>query len=153
MKFGDYVKVKSLQSVANFAAHLREAGLGLPVDEIVAPDGPLAAPFKLGAITIGNRFAIQPMEGWDGALDGTPSENTLRRWRRFGASGAKLIWGGEAVAVRQDGRANPNQLTMAAHTQGAIAGLREALVAAHRTAMGDDRGLHIGLKLTHSGRF
>jgi len=31
LKFGDYVKVKSLQSVANFAAHLREAGLGLPV--------------------------------------------------------------------------------------------------------------------------
>jgi 2,4-dienoyl-CoA reductase-like NADH-dependent reductase (Old Yellow Enzyme family) len=93
------------------------------------------------------------MEGWDGALDGAPSENTLRRWRRFGASGAKLIWGGEAVAVRHDGRANPNQLTMTAHTQSAIAGLREALVAAHRTAMGDDRGLYIGLQLTHSGRF
>ena len=91
MKFGDYVKVKSLQTVANFAAHLKAAGLGLPVDEVVAADGPLATPYKLGAITIGNRFAIQPMEGWDGALDGAPSENTLRRWRRFGASGAKLI--------------------------------------------------------------
>jgi 2,4-dienoyl-CoA reductase-like NADH-dependent reductase (Old Yellow Enzyme family) len=153
LKFGDYVKLKSLETVANFAAHLREAGLGLPVDESVAPDGALAAPFDLGAITIGNRFAIQPMEGWDGALDGTPTENTLRRWKRFGASGAKLIWGGEAVAVRHDGRANPNQLTMTAATQGAIAGLREALVAAHRTAMGDDRGLYIGLQLTHSGRF
>ena len=153
MKFGDYVKLKSLETVANFAAHLREAGLGLPVDESVAPDGALAAPFDLGATTIGNRFAIQPMEGWDGALDGTPTENTLRRWKRFGASGAKLIWGGEAVAVRHDGRANPNQLTMTADTQGAIARLREALVAEHRTAVGDDRGLYIGLQLTHSGRF
>jgi 2,4-dienoyl-CoA reductase-like NADH-dependent reductase (Old Yellow Enzyme family) len=153
VKFGDYVKVKSLQTVANFAAHLRAAALDLPVDEVVAPDGPLAAPFALGAVTIGNRFAIQPMEGWDGAPDGSPTANTLRRWRRFGASGAKLVWGGEAVAVRPDGRANPNQLVMAAHTQGAIAGLREALVAAHRAAMGDDRGLHVGLQLTHSGRF
>jgi 2,4-dienoyl-CoA reductase-like NADH-dependent reductase (Old Yellow Enzyme family) len=153
MKFGDYVKVKSLQTAANFAAHLREAGLGLPVDETVAPDGPLAAPYQLGERVIGNRFAIQPMEGWDGTADGNPSENTVRRWRRFGASGAKLIWGGEAVAVRHDGRANPSQLYMAAHTQSAIAGLREALVAAHREAMGDDRGLLVGLQLTHSGRF
>ncbi len=62
---------------------------------------------------IGNRLAVNPMEGWDGELDGRPSENTVRRWRRFGVSGAKLIWGGEAVAVRPDGRANPNQLVMA----------------------------------------
>jgi 2,4-dienoyl-CoA reductase-like NADH-dependent reductase (Old Yellow Enzyme family) len=153
LKFGDYVKVKSLQSVANFAAHLKASGLDLPVDEAVAPDGPLAAPFRLGEIAIGNRFAIQPMEGWDGAADGSPTEHTRRRWQRFGASGAKLIWGGEAVAVRHDGRANPNQLTMTAQTQAPIAGLREALVAAHRAAMGDDRGLYIGLQLTHSGRF
>jgi 2,4-dienoyl-CoA reductase-like NADH-dependent reductase (Old Yellow Enzyme family) len=153
MKFGDYVKLKSLGTVANFAAYLREAGLHLPVDETVVPGGPLAAAYDLGATTVGNRFAIQPMEGWDGTPDGAPSEHTLRRWQRFGASGAKLIWGGEAVAVRHDGRANPNQLTMTARTQGAIAALREALVAAHRAAMGDDRGLYIGLQLTHSGRF
>ena len=63
-------------------------------------------------MTIGHRLAIQPMEGWDCERDGTPSENTKRRWRRFGLSGAKLIWGGEACAVRLDGRANPKQLTM-----------------------------------------
>jgi 2,4-dienoyl-CoA reductase-like NADH-dependent reductase (Old Yellow Enzyme family) len=153
MKFGDYVKVKSLQSPANFAAHLRAAGLALPVDEVVSPDGPLAAPYALGETVIGNRFAIQPMEGWDGSTDGNPSEHTLRRWQRFGASGAKLIWGGEAVAVRHDGRANPNQLYMASHTQAGIARLRETLVASHRAAMGDDRGLVVGLQLTHSGRF
>jgi Asp-tRNA(Asn)/Glu-tRNA(Gln) amidotransferase A subunit family amidase len=28
--------------------------------------------------------------------------------KNFGKSGAKMIWGGEAVAVRHDGRANPN---------------------------------------------
>jgi 2,4-dienoyl-CoA reductase-like NADH-dependent reductase (Old Yellow Enzyme family) len=95
------------------------------------------------------------MEGWDGELDGRPSEFTRRRWQRFGQSGAKLIWGGEAVAVRHDGRASPNQLQMNAATQPAIAALREALIASHRERFGAnaDRDLFIGLQLTHSGRF
>jgi 2,4-dienoyl-CoA reductase-like NADH-dependent reductase (Old Yellow Enzyme family) len=75
---------------------------------------------------------------------------TLRRWRRFGQSGAKLIWGGEAVAVRHDGRANPHQLMIAEHTLEDLAALREALIAAHPGRTDD---LYIGLQLTHSGRF
>ena len=70
---------------------------------------------------IGNRLAVHPMEGWDGTADGNPSENTIRRWRRFGRSGAKLIWGGEAVAVRHEGRANPNQLVIGPHTERGLA--------------------------------
>ena len=64
---------------------------------------------RSAARRVGNRLAIQPMEGCDGNLDGTPSELTLRRYRRFGAGGAKLIWG-EACAVVPEGRANPRQL-------------------------------------------
>ena len=93
------------------------------------------------------------MEGWDCETDGRPSENTKRRWQRFGQSGAKLIWGGEACAVRPDGRANPKQLMIAEHTLAGIAELREGLVKAHVAATGDDRGLVVGLQLTHSGRF
>ena len=95
------------------------------------------------------------MEGWDGTRDGEPSELTRRRWRRFGASGAKLMWGGEAVAVRHDGRANPNQLMISTRTAGAIASLRDELVAAHRERFGPtaDADLYIGLQLTHSGRY
>ncbi len=95
------------------------------------------------------------MEGWDATLEGEPSDLTRRRWRHFGESGAKLIWGGEAVAVRHDGRANPNQLLLTARTQAALASLREDLVAAHREHHGAhaDRDLYIGLQLTHSGRF
>ena len=63
----------------------------------------------VGGRTVGNRLAIQPMEGCDGNPDGTPGELTLRRYRRFGAGGAKLIWG-EACAVVPEGRANPRQL-------------------------------------------
>ncbi|MEM9704027.1 MAG: NADH:flavin oxidoreductase, partial [Planctomycetota bacterium] len=96
-----------------------------------------------------------PMEGWDGTADGRPSELTERRWQNFGRSGAKLIWGGEAVAVRQDGRANPNQLVMTDANIADIAGLRESLVAAHRDAfgIGAEDDLVVGLQLTHSGRF
>ena len=155
MKFGDFAKIKSLQTTAGFRENLQRLGLPMPCDDIVGsgPTSPLGTSLQVGPFTIGNRFAIQPMEGWDGNEDGTPSANTIRRWRNFGLSGAKMIWGGEAVAVRHDGRANPNQLTMTGASQSSIAALRDTLVAAHREAVGDDKGLVIGLQLTHSGRF
>ena len=156
MKFGDYTKVKSLATPAGFRANLEALGLAtMPCDDIVASGtaSPLAAPFEVDGLTVGNRFAIQPMEGWDGTEDGLPSDNTRRRWRNFGLSGAKFIWGGEAVAVRADGRANPNQLMLTERSEAAIGALRDDLVAAHKEAMGDDGGLVVGLQLTHSGRF
>ncbi|NBO89910.1 MAG: NADH:flavin oxidoreductase, partial [Betaproteobacteria bacterium] len=155
MKFGDFVKVKSLASPAGFKDNLARLGLNMPCDEALesGPEAVMAQPLQVGPFTIGNRFAVHPMEGWDGHADGRPSDNTRRRWRHFGLSGAKMIWGGEAVAVRHDGRANPRQLVMNASNQADIAGLRETLVQAHREAMGDDKDLVIGLQLTHSGRF
>jgi len=106
-----------------------------------------------GALTIGNRIAVQPMEGWDATRDGAPSENTSRRWQRFGRSGGKLIWGGEAVAVCHEGRANPNQLLASPRTQKGVAELRTALRHEHIQTAGSDDGLLIGLQLTHSGRY
>ncbi len=155
MKFGDYVKVKSLQTPAGFRENLQRMGLPMPCDDVLesGAGAPLAAPLAIDGLTIGNRFAIHPMEGWDALEDGRPSDNTRRRWQRFGQSGAKLIWGGEAVAVRPDGRANPNQLMLNDSTQAEIGAMRESLVAAHREVMGSDQGLVIGLQLTHSGRF
>ena len=119
------------------------------------PETLLASPFSLGDRTIGNRFCIHPMEGWDGSRLGLPSELTLRRWQRFGQSGAKLIWGGEAFAVRADGRANPNQLhrNSQADWRGALVTLRETLVTAHSDAGLETDDLLCGLQLTHSGRF
>jgi 2,4-dienoyl-CoA reductase-like NADH-dependent reductase (Old Yellow Enzyme family) len=93
------------------------------------------------------------MEGWDGTSDGRPTELTERRWRNFGRSGAKLIWGGEAVAVLHDGRANPNQLLINEHTRADLTRLREALIDEHRQATGSTDDLLIGLQLTHSGRY
>jgi 2,4-dienoyl-CoA reductase-like NADH-dependent reductase (Old Yellow Enzyme family) len=93
------------------------------------------------------------MEGWDGTLDGRPTENTLRRWANFGRSGAKLIWRGEAVAVCHAGRANPNQLTIEPHTLSGLDQLRRTLLQAHAENFVSVNDLLIGLQLTHSGRF
>jgi 2,4-dienoyl-CoA reductase-like NADH-dependent reductase (Old Yellow Enzyme family) len=93
------------------------------------------------------------MEGWDGTTDGRPTELTKRRWKRFGLSGAKLIWGGEAASVCPDGRANPNQLMILKDTAGELADLRKLLVQAHEQRFGTSDDLLVGLQLTHSGRY
>jgi 2,4-dienoyl-CoA reductase-like NADH-dependent reductase (Old Yellow Enzyme family) len=93
------------------------------------------------------------MEGWDATSEGAPSESTLRRWQRFGRSGGKLVWGGEAAAVCHEGRANPNQLLISPHTQNGLVELRTALRHEHIRTTGSDDGLLVGLQLTHSGRY
>src|SRR5580698_8870005 len=128
-------RIASLKSPNELRQYAHSVGAAIPCDDelLAAPESPLAQPLTVQGRRIGNRFAILPMEGWDGTLDGRPSELTIRRWRRFGGSGAKLIWGGEAVAVRRDGRANPNQLVIDQHTAGDLERLRAALVAEHAT--------------------
>jgi hypothetical protein len=48
-----------------------------------------------------------------------------------------MIWGGEAVAISPDARANPNQLILNDQTYGDIAALRELWVWAHHERFGD----------------
>jgi NADPH2 dehydrogenase len=148
-------RVASFKTAEEFRARLDELSVELPFDDEVASgsSSPLVEPIERGGLKAGNRWAVLPMEGWDGTEDGQPSDLTRRRWGRFGQSGAKLIWGGEAVAVRHDGRANPNQLVMSEANVASIADLREHFVSEHRSAFGADDGLLIGLQLTHSGRF
>ncbi len=150
-----FPKIGSHRSVAAFRGHLAAVGPDVPVDGeiLAAPASPLAAKCSWKGRAIGNRWAIQPMEGWDGTADGKPGPHTLRRWRNFGRSGAKLIWGGEATAVRSDGRANPNQLVIGPETLLGLAELRRVLLEEHRARFGGAEGLVIGLQLTHSGRF
>ncbi len=151
----EYVKIPALPDTAAFRDCLAALGVPLPCDDelLTAPESPLAQPLSLNGFRIGNRFCIQPMEGWDGTEDGRPSDLTLRRWQRFGESGAKLIWGGEAVAVRREGRANPNQLILTEATASDLGRLLEILLAAHRERFGSTDDLLIGLQLTHSGSF
>src|SRR5437762_13654001 len=151
----EILRLGSVRDAGHFQQHLIASGLEIPCDRelLAGADSPLSKPMASNGVTIGNRIAIQPMEGWDGAPDGNPTESTLRRWRRFGQSGAKLIWGGEAVAVSPNGRANPNQLLLLDTTKASIAALRTALVEEHKLRFGTTDDLLIGLQLTHSGRF
>src|SRR5438874_2606568 len=149
------LRLGTVRNISQFQEHLRSRNLTIPCDERiqVGQDSPLRAVIHDAQFDIGNRIAVQPMEGWDGTLDGNPTESTIRRWRRFGRSGAKLIWGGEAVAVTPEGRANPKQLLISPHTEKGLGQLRTSLIEEHRLAAGSDRGLLVGLQLTHSGRF
>jgi len=149
-----FPKIASLKSVEDFRQRVAELGLDLPIADRVAP-GPFAQPARTAATgrsAIGNRFAILPMEGWDATPDGKPTDLVRRRWQRFGQSGAKLIWGGEAVAVRHDGRANPNQLVLSPENEGELTALRELLVTEHALRSRTD-DLLVGVQLTHSGRW
>jgi 2,4-dienoyl-CoA reductase-like NADH-dependent reductase (Old Yellow Enzyme family) len=152
MKYQPLATIKSSEA---FSAHLQNVGMGFPFKLLEEQDSsPLAEPFTLkDGFVIGNRFCIHPMEGWDGTLDGKPTTYTTRRWRNFGVSGAKLIWGGEAVAVCHEGRANPNQLLINPDTAPHLQKLLHALIDSHEQNYGTVDDLLVGLQLTHSGRF
>ncbi len=152
----NYRKIAQIRSTDEFTNYLDEIAVNLPFDITLmdGPGAPLARPYQLkDGFRIGNRFCTQPMEGWDGTPGGKPTEFTVRRWRHFGQSGAKLIWGGEAVAVRPDGRANPNQLMINEQNLPDLTSLRRVLVEAHEERFGSSTDLLVGLQLTHSGRF
>ena len=140
-------QVKNLTSAAALRSRLEDLGVEIPMDDEVDPTGALAQPLAItdgsaGTMTAPNRWAVLPMEGWDGEDDGRPSDLVRRRWDRFAASGAGLVWG-EATAVRPDGRANPRQLVLDETTAAEFAVLRARLDTSQLT----------GLQLTHSGRY
>src|SRR3954453_10637561 len=138
-----YFKFKTVADVAAESARL---GLDLRFSDDLTP---LFRPVTIGPLTCGNSLCVQPMEGCDGTSDGQPGELTLRRYQRYGAGGAKLIWG-EAAAVVEEGRANPRQLLVSEATAPGLAKMVETCRRAHREALGDDSDLVIGLQLTHS---
>jgi NADPH2 dehydrogenase len=145
------IKMTRLGTREKLETRLAELGVSLPIDDAIVADGPLAQPFEVAGRRVANRFTVLPMEGWDGTAEGRPTDLVERRWRRFGESGAGLIWGGEAYAVRPDGRANPQQLSANPETEADLVRLRASLYAG---AESHPYGRPVaGLQLTHSGRF
>lgn len=141
-----FFKYKSIEDVLAENARL---GIDLKASSDLSV---LERPLRVGGRVVGNRWCIHPMEGCDGELDGSPGDLTFRRYVRFGAGGAKVIWG-EACAVTTEGRANPRQIVLNEATRPAFAQLVASTRLAHRQATGDDSDLLIGLQLTHSGRY
>src|SRR6516162_8765618 len=126
-----YFKFKSRDELADECTRL---GLDIRFSDDLSP---LFRPTPIGSITAGNSLCIQPMEGCDGTPDGRPDELTYRRYRRFGAGGAKLIWG-EATAVIDEGRANSRQLLAAEHTAAGLEQILRECRQAHREACSSD---------------
>ena len=151
-------RIPSFKTVDDFRKHCTALGIELPCEDgIEAGDfSPLALEVKRVTVNnkrIGNRIALHPMEGWDGTTTGGVTDEMRRRWRRFGESGAKLICGAEAMAVRPDGRANPNQIIINEENQRGLEELMLILEKAHIERHGTVDDLVIGFQLTHSGRF
>src|SRR5690606_13364509 len=151
-----YPRVAQLKTAEKLREHLDQEGIDLGFDEnlISGENSPFSKSHQLrSGHTIGNAFCILPMEGWDGTTDGKPTELTKRRWKNFAISGAKLLWGCEAVAVQPAGRANPNQLMMNEKNLGDFEELFQMVEREHEEAFGNSSDLLTGLQLTHSGRF
>lgn len=134
---------------AQIEAKLAELGITLPYE----PDlSPLTQPITLAGRNLPNALVIHPVEGCDGDRQGYPQELTFRRYRRFGAGGAGLVWL-EAAAVVFEGRANPRQLYVAPENLPGLRKLVEETHTAARQVFGPAHRPLLVAQLTHSGRY
>lgn len=147
--------VGAFKEVSAFKAHLATLPIRIDCDDALLPPerSVLAQPLQVEGRRIGNRLCIHAMGGMDGTPDGRVTELVTRRWTNFGRSGAKLIWGGEAAAVRADARDNPFQLCYHPDNRASQAQLLRATRSAHRQRFGTTDDLVVGLQIAHSGRY
>jgi len=125
------------------------AGVELPVSENL---NVLKKSLLLYGKTLPNRLAVHPMEGCDGTLEGAPGELTFRRYERFGAGGAGLLWV-EACSVDNGGRANFRQLYLNRDHLPVFKKLFDAMIFSAKTASNENVRPYSILQLTHSGRY
>jgi hypothetical protein len=130
-------------------AHAKELGLSLKASDSIQA---LLKPVKVGNLTAPNSLAVHPMEGCDGTPEGAPDELTFRRYRRFAAGGAGLLWL-EATAVVHEGRANPRQIFLNEKTYDEFARLVDESHKAAKASMGPNHRPIVIVQLTHSGRY
>jgi NADPH-dependent glutamate synthase beta subunit-like oxidoreductase/2,4-dienoyl-CoA reductase-like NADH-dependent reductase (Old Yellow Enzyme family) len=112
----------------------------------------LAKSVQAGGLLIPNSLAVHPMEGCDGDSQGRPGKLTLRRYERFAAGGAGLLWV-EATAVVPEGRANPRQLWLHEKNKDSFRAMVEMIRQAAAEANGPKHKPVMVLQLTHSGRY
>jgi 2,4-dienoyl-CoA reductase-like NADH-dependent reductase (Old Yellow Enzyme family) len=124
--------------------------LGVPIDAI-EDVSILTEPVQVGGLVTPNSLAVHPMEAADGDSRGRPGKLTFRRYERFAAGGAGLIWV-EAIAVVPEGRANPKQLWLNENSKEDF----KALIGRMRRSAGNSELSHrpvTVVQLTHSGRY
>lgn len=139
----------SLSSIADLKELAERLGVRIDAIEDVSI---LAEPVGAGDLLIPNSLAVHPMEGCDGDSQGKPGKLTFRRYERFAAGGAGLIWG-EATAVVPEARANPRQLWLHQESKEAFAALVKRIREIASQSIGRRHKPVIVLQLTHSGRY
>ncbi|MBR3990517.1 MAG: flavin oxidoreductase/NADH oxidase [Clostridia bacterium] len=141
------MKRKVYSDVPSFLADNAATGADLPFSADISV---LGESLSVGTKTAPNRLACQAMEGCDGDADGRPGELTGRRYRRFAAGGAGIIWF-EATAVMREGRANPRQLYI---TEENLDSFKKQVEEIKETAL-RERGHEplVIMQATHSGRY
>ena len=112
----------------------------------------LYQPVAIAGKTAANRIAVLPMECADAGPDGSPSELTFRRYKRFARGGSGLIEF-EATAVVPEGRANSRQLALTPGNVDAFKRLVEETRRAGQKSPVTGRAPLLFIQLTHSGRF
>ena len=107
------------------------------------------ASIQVGKKKIANRVVLQPMEGCDCNMDGSPSGLTIDKYLKAARSGAGVVWF-EANAVCAEGRTNPRQMMLTKDNLSQF----QALLRQMREIASNECGISpiFILQLTHSGR-
>lgn len=146
-------KYKSRMIIKNtddFRKALSDFNVDIPyVDKVDKND--FKKELVIGGKSIPNRICIQPMEGCDGDNAGNPSELTYRKYKRFAAGGAGIIWL-EATAVVPEGRANPRQLWIHEGNKDKFKKFVNDIRDNSYNEIGEKQNPFLVLQLTHSGR-
>ena len=105
--------------------------------------------YILKGVTIPNRAVFQPMEGCDCNADGSPSELTIKKYKKAAESGVGIVWF-EANAVCPEGRTNSGQMQLTEQNADKFRALLDEMrdIAQKKTGI---RQFFV-LQLTHSGR-
>ena len=140
------------RSLEALGKKIRELNISLPLSDNVDV---LKHPLEFKKISIPNRLSIQPMEGFDAKDNGTPSELTLRRYKRYAKGGAGLIWF-ESTAISEESRSNPHQLMISKENykdfEKLVTTVRD-LSCESLKKLGFSGGCQLILQLNHSGRY
>jgi len=139
----------NFKTIDEIREKVKELGINITFSDDLSP---LAKPVKIGPVTSPNSIAVLPMEGCDSEPDGSPSELVMRRYRRFAAGGAGLLWF-EACAVVHEGRANPLQMYLTEENIGIFKELLKEVDKEAANYNGSDHKPVKVLQLTHSGRY
>jgi 2,4-dienoyl-CoA reductase-like NADH-dependent reductase (Old Yellow Enzyme family) len=137
------------QSATELKAKAAELGISLPWSDSVDA---LLQPAVIQGISVPNRLAVQPMEGFDSDENGSPGELAFRRYGRYAAGGSGLIWF-EACSVLPEGRSNPHQMMITNENVGQFRLLTDHIRQVAVTEHGPEFRPLLVLQLTHSGRY